>query len=143
MSENLKPENEREGADKKDKLLQMDSRLKNIKDLIIEEALNADGEDIQEIKDKVMSRLAAAYSLEKMRRALKEFRDSVIIQRESQKPAHPQDSLTTNRPEDSTGDKSEEKRSQGVTSMEGKGFLKLFIISILISNLIFVIDKKL
>ena len=122
MAENLKAENEREGSDKKDKLQQMDSRLKNIKDLIIEEALNADGEDIQEIKDKVMSRLAAAYSLEKMRRALNEFRDSVIIQRENQKSDHGQDNLATNRPENSNSDKNDDKRNRGGMNEEGKRF---------------------
>lgn len=118
MSDNLKSENDRDESNKKDRLQQMDSRLKNIKDLIVEEALNSDGEDIQEIKEKMMSRLAAAYSLEKMRRALKEFRDNVIIQREDQKAVH-QDILTTNHPEDATSDKSEEKRGQGIANMEG------------------------
>ncbi|GLV41697.1 uncharacterized protein CBL_13364 [Carabus blaptoides fortunei] len=68
---------------------EMDDKLKNIEDLIIDEALKytgahegeTDPKEIQEVKDKVISRLAAAYSLEKMRRALSEFKTSLAVQR--------------------------------------------------------------
>lgn len=73
----------------KAKLLEMDSKLKSIEDLIIDEALKytgahestTDSKEIQEVKDKVISRLAAAYSLEKMRKALGEFKNSITVQR--------------------------------------------------------------
>lgn len=71
------------------KLGEMDGRLKYIEDLIIDEALKytgahegaTDKKEIQEVKDNVISRLAAAYSLEKMRRALSEFKTSIAAQR--------------------------------------------------------------
>nr|CAD7259475.1 unnamed protein product [Timema shepardi] len=69
----------------------MNNKLKNIEDLIINEAVkytgahegSTDSEEIQAVKDKVMSRLAAAYSLEKMRRALGEFKSSLQAQKNS------------------------------------------------------------
>lgn len=72
---------------------EMDDKLKNIEDLIIDEALKytgahegeTDPKEIQEVKDKVISRLAAAYSLEKMRRALSEFKTSLAVQRHAMK----------------------------------------------------------
>lgn len=85
MAENLKDdENER-----KDKLEQMDTKLKYIKDLIVEEAMryaaSEDEADLQKMKDKLMSRLAAAYSLQKMRKALNELRNNAMAQKEAQK----------------------------------------------------------
>lgn len=67
------------------KINEMDAKLKNIEDSIIDEALkftgahegSVDSKEIQEVKDKVISRLAAAYNLEKMRRALDDYRISV------------------------------------------------------------------
>lgn len=77
------------------KLDSMDDKLKNIEDLIIDEALKYTGsrdgdikpKEIQEIKDKIISRLAAAYSLEKMRRALSEFKTSLQQQKMDEKNA--------------------------------------------------------
>ncbi|XP_044741752.1 uncharacterized protein LOC123302743 [Chrysoperla carnea] len=69
-------------------------KLRNIEDMIIDEALkytgahegaDIDSKEIQEVKDKVMSRLAAVYSLEKMRRALGEFKKSIAEQRQQLK----------------------------------------------------------
>lgn len=70
------------------KLGEMDAKLKNIEDSIVDEALKytgahegtTDSKEIQEIKDKVISRLAAAYSLEKMRQALGEYKQSIAKQ---------------------------------------------------------------
>lgn len=75
------------------KINEMDSKLKNIEDSIIDEALKftgahegaVDPKEIQEVKDKVISRLAAAYNLEKMRRALNEYRSSVEKERNRMK----------------------------------------------------------
>lgn len=72
------------------KLSEMDAKLKNIEDLIIDEALKytgahegtTDARELQEIKDKIISRLAEAYSIEKMRRALGEFKNSLTAQQD-------------------------------------------------------------
>ncbi|KAF5297160.1 hypothetical protein FQR65_LT10059 [Abscondita terminalis] len=76
-------------GDEEAKLIEMDLKLKNIEDSIVDEALKytgahegtTDSKEIQEIKDKVISRLAAAYSLEKMRQALGEYKASIAKQR--------------------------------------------------------------
>lgn len=72
-----------------DKLQNMDQKLKNIEDLIIDETVKYTGshegisnpEEIQKLKDHVISRLATAYSLEKMRRALDKLKQSVDNER--------------------------------------------------------------
>ncbi|XP_044257427.1 uncharacterized protein LOC123006754 [Tribolium madens] len=72
------------------KLSEMDAKLKNMEDTIIDDALkftgahegSSDSQEIQEVKDRVISRLAAAYSLEKMRRALGEYKLSVEKEKE-------------------------------------------------------------
>ncbi|GAB0094242.1 uncharacterized protein DMENIID0001_095020 [Sergentomyia squamirostris] len=72
-----------------EKLENMDQKLKNIEDLIIDETIKytgahegiSDPEDIQRLKDHVISRLATAYSLEKMRKALERLKDSVDTER--------------------------------------------------------------
>lgn len=71
------------------KLQNMDQKLKNIEDLIIDETVKYTGahegisnpDDIQKLKDHVISRLATAYSLEKMRRALDKLKQSVDNER--------------------------------------------------------------
>ncbi|XP_059483696.1 uncharacterized protein LOC132201507 isoform X2 [Neocloeon triangulifer] len=63
----------------------MDQKLKAMEDLIVDEAVKftgahqgtADPAQIRKIKEQVLERLAAAYSLEKMRQALVEFRSSL------------------------------------------------------------------
>ncbi|OWR45471.1 hypothetical protein KGM_215739 [Danaus plexippus plexippus] len=72
------------------KLDNIDKKLKNMEGLIVDEALNysnigeeLDSKEEQEMKEKLLSRLAAAYSLEKMRKALKEFKQSLQIQKAS------------------------------------------------------------
>lgn len=75
MAENLNPSKESQSA-KRDKLQQMDSRLKNMKNMMIEEAVQIGSKgdlDSQEAKDEEISRLTAAYNLEKLRRALYEL----------------------------------------------------------------------
>jgi sulfite reductase alpha subunit-like flavoprotein len=67
------------------KLINMEQKLKNIEDLIIDETVKYTGahegisepEEIEKLKDHVVSRLATAYSLEKMRRALDKLKQSV------------------------------------------------------------------
>nr|UGX04255.1 PNPL1 [Locusta migratoria] len=67
---------------------EMDTKLRNMEDLIVNEAVKYTGshegtqdpKEIQDMKDKIMSRLAAAYSLEKMRLALAEFKSSLQAQ---------------------------------------------------------------
>lgn len=68
-----------------EKLQNMNQKLKNIEDLIIDETIKYTGshegisnpEEIQKLKDHVISRLATAFSLEKMRRALDKLKESV------------------------------------------------------------------
>ncbi|XP_046809658.1 trichohyalin isoform X2 [Lucilia cuprina] len=67
------------------KLDNMNKKLQAIEDFIINETIKYTGahegidnpEEIQRLKDRVLSRLATAYSLEKMRRALEKLRQSV------------------------------------------------------------------
>ncbi|XP_076757892.1 uncharacterized protein LOC143427546 [Xylocopa sonorina] len=118
MAENLKANDrdyEKEGNERKDKLDQLDPKQKNIKDLIIEKALKyVDSDDInlQKLENKVIARLAAAYSAEKMRKALNELRNNVAARIESQKAAHAQgnQSGSTFR-ENSNNSKSKDKRT--------------------------------
>ncbi len=72
-----------------DKLQNMNQKLKSIEDLIIDETVKYTGshegisnpDEIQKLKDHVISRLATAYSLEKMRRALDKLKQSVDNER--------------------------------------------------------------
>lgn len=118
MAENLKSDNEKDTNENKDKLQQMESRLKHIRDLLLEEASNVDGLDYEKMREKIGPRIEAAYSLEKMMYALREFRDA-IAQREIQKFAQDPDSLTTNPPDDDSHEKIEEKRRQIGANEEG------------------------
>ncbi|CAH1985349.1 unnamed protein product [Acanthoscelides obtectus] len=76
-----------------DKLEDLDAKLKDMEDDIIDGALKytgahegtGDPNEIQEIKDKVISRLAAAYSLEKMRNAFEEYKLTVGKQEQKNK----------------------------------------------------------
>lgn len=82
-------ENEEDKRKKKnidpERLSNMGKKLQSIEDLIIDETVKytgahegiADPEEIARLKDHVVSRLATAYSLEKMRRALEKLRQSV------------------------------------------------------------------
>lgn len=70
------------------KIENLDKNLRNVEDLIVDEALHySDGEEQldskeeQEMKEKMLQKLATAYSLEKMRKALKEFKQSLQTQR--------------------------------------------------------------
>ncbi|XP_053614647.1 uncharacterized protein LOC128677665 [Plodia interpunctella] len=70
------------------KLDSIDKKLKTMEGLIVDEALHytnvgddLDSKEEQEMKEKLLSRLAAAYSLEKMRKALKEFKQSLQTHR--------------------------------------------------------------
>ncbi|XP_030388306.1 myb-like protein X isoform X2 [Scaptodrosophila lebanonensis] len=68
-----------------EKLESMDKKLQSIEDFIIDETIKYTGahegisnqDEIRKLKDHVLSRLATAYSLEKMRRALEKLRQSV------------------------------------------------------------------
>ncbi|XP_017066632.1 uncharacterized protein LOC108104836 isoform X2 [Drosophila eugracilis] len=84
-------DNESSEAEKKkrdfdtEKIDSMDKKLQSIEDFIIDETIKYTGaheglnskDDIRRIKEHVLSRLATAYSLEKMRRALDKLRRSV------------------------------------------------------------------
>jgi len=69
----------------------MDAKLHNIEDVIVNEALKytgahegtTDAKEIQEVKDKVLANLATAYNLEKMRQALREFKSSLLAEKMS------------------------------------------------------------
>ncbi|XP_043480540.1 uncharacterized protein LOC122510157 [Leptopilina heterotoma] len=118
MADNLKSENENEIDDeRKDKLQQMESRLRHLKDLIIQEAKSAEGSD-EEVRKQVLSRLAAAYSLDKMRKALIEFRDAVA-QREGQKLIQDQ---TTSPPEDDASHEKVDKKRRPILGENEEGF---------------------
>ncbi|KYN41430.1 hypothetical protein ALC56_04163 [Trachymyrmex septentrionalis] len=136
MAENLKSKDDEN--ERKDKLEQMDSKLKYIKDLIIEEAMryaaSEDEADLQKVKDKLMSRMAAAYSLQKMRKALSELRNNVVAQKEAQrmqKEAH--SNFTSNFRENSntnpstnsgTDSKINEKRNNINNNLEESEFIE-------------------
>ncbi|XP_003426568.1 uncharacterized protein LOC100679629 isoform X1 [Nasonia vitripennis] len=112
MAENLKPV-DKDSGEKRDKLHQMDSKLRNMKNLMIEEAVQVGSKnnmDNQEVKEEIMSRLAAAYSLEKLRRALYELSRDAAAQRE--KAAQAQNNLTANHPVE--GNPNEDKRNGNV-----------------------------
>ncbi|XP_044765805.1 uncharacterized protein LOC123322044 [Coccinella septempunctata] len=72
------------------KLENMDRKLKSIEDEIVDDALKytganegvTDPKDIAEVEDGIISRLAKAYSIEKMRRALGEYKMLVDKERE-------------------------------------------------------------
>lgn len=75
-------------ADNDAKLDNIDKKLKTMEGLIVDEALHysnvgeeLDSKEEQEMKEQLLSRLAAAYSLEKMRKALKEFKQSLQTQK--------------------------------------------------------------
>ncbi|XP_058126213.1 trichohyalin [Anopheles ziemanni] len=68
-----------------DKLEGMDQKLKNIEDLILDQTVKYTGDheglvepdELQKLKDKVVARLATAYSIEKMRHTLEKLKESV------------------------------------------------------------------
>lgn len=93
--------------DQESKLDNIDKKLRNMEGIIVDEALHfstvgeeLDTKEEQEMKEKLLSRLAAAYSLEKMRKALKEFKQSL----QTQKPD------TTMQPSSMAVDEAKEKR---------------------------------
>nr|XP_033189571.1 stress response protein NST1 [Bombus vancouverensis nearcticus] len=125
MVENLKAndrEYEKEADERKDRLDQLDPRQKTIKDLIIEEALkyrdSENGIDMQKVKDKIMARIASAYSFEKMRKALNELRNNVATRIEAQKATHVQSNQTSNFRENSSNSKSKDKRINNLIETE-------------------------
>ncbi|KAG8263464.1 hypothetical protein J6590_032154 [Homalodisca vitripennis] len=81
----------------------MDAKLRAMEDMIVDQALKytgahegmTDSEEVQAVKDRVIAQLAAAYSLEKMRKALSEFKSSIAAQKASA-PLH----STTHSPTD-------------------------------------------
>ncbi|XP_076243192.1 uncharacterized protein LOC143184674 isoform X2 [Calliopsis andreniformis] len=124
MGENLKQsdrEYEKENSERKDyQLKQMDLALKNIEDQIVEEALKYADSDDEKVKDRVMTRLAAAYAFEKMRKALSNLKNNVAARIEAQKAAHVQGNQTSNFRENSNLGKSNDKRnSNNIIDSEG------------------------
>lgn len=102
MAENLKPperESENEKDERKEKVEQIYPRLNNI-DL-----------DLEKAKDQIMNRLATAYSMEKMRKALNELRISVNPHLEVLKAVHPSSNSTQNFRNNESAQRSEKKRT--------------------------------
>ncbi|CAK9828597.1 hypothetical protein ANTRET_LOCUS6098 [Anthophora retusa] len=125
MAENLRAndrEYEKEPTESKDKLDQQDIEQRIIKDMIIEEALkNADTEgsiDLQKVKDKVMTRMAAAYSFELMK-ALNDLRNNVAVRMKAQKTVHPQSNQTSNFRENSNTPRIKDKRTNNLIETDG------------------------
>ncbi|XP_063993160.1 uncharacterized protein LOC135170910 [Diachasmimorpha longicaudata] len=117
---------ERTGGERRDKLDQMDEKLRNVKNVIIEDAVRysaADTDaDSQDVKDVVMARMAAAYSVEKMRKALNEFRNSIAAQRESPRNS-PTKNNSSNGDKDNVGEPGgNEKRSSNAIEDEGSPY---------------------
>ncbi|KAG7310419.1 hypothetical protein JYU34_003196 [Plutella xylostella] len=85
----VKTEEKRDTSDDDNtKIDNIDKKLKNMEGMIVDDALHysyigeeLDSKEEQEMKEKLLSKLAAAYSLEKMRKALKEFKQSLQIQK--------------------------------------------------------------
>lgn len=85
----IQNEDKRSNArDDNSKLDNIDKKLRNMEGMIVDDALHysemgeeLDSKEEQEMKEKLLSRLAAAYSLEKMRKALKEFKQSLQTQK--------------------------------------------------------------
>lgn len=87
----IRDEKRSPGSDNESKLDNIDKKLRNMEGLIVDEALHysnigeeLDSKEEQEMKEKLLSRLAAAYSLEKMRKALKDFKQSLQLPKPSQ-----------------------------------------------------------
>nr|XP_050862762.1 uncharacterized protein LOC127069622 [Vespula vulgaris]XP_050862764.1 uncharacterized protein LOC127069622 [Vespula vulgaris] len=102
MAENLKHperESESENHERKEKINQIYAMLNNV------------GMDLEKTKDQIMNRLAAAYSLEKMRKALNEFRNSLAARKEAQKAAYARNNLTQNLRNDESIQKNEKKQT--------------------------------
>lgn len=105
-----------------EKLESMDEKLKNIEDLIIEETVKYTGahegvsrpEQIQQLKDHVISRLATAYSLEKMRRALDQLRENVDTERHllHNEIEHPRDHGRIGGEDDEGSDSDDDKKKK-------------------------------
>ncbi|KAJ0182317.1 hypothetical protein K1T71_001686 [Dendrolimus kikuchii] len=90
--------------DNDSKLDSIDKKLRSMEGLIVDEALHysnigeeLDSKEEQEMKEKLLSRLAAAYSLEKMRKALKEFKQSLQTQKAEMASAMPTDEAKSKR----------------------------------------------
>ncbi|XP_014218108.1 uncharacterized protein LOC106646579 [Copidosoma floridanum] len=104
MAENLKPSvagksspaGEKRGTDQ---LQQVDSELRDMKDTMMDEAVQVSSRNDmgdQQVKDEIMSRLATAYSLEKLRRALEELSSSADTTAQQQHSAVAEQTSTSN-----------------------------------------------
>lgn len=98
FSENVNEEKDKFFPEEQ-KIDDMDTKLKMLEDKIVDDALKytgahegeTDPKEIQDVKDKVISRLAEAYSLEKMRNALNEYKLSVAKEKEKLKQRKPEE----------------------------------------------------
>ncbi|KAL2719284.1 stress response protein NST1 [Vespula squamosa] len=102
MAENLKHperESEKENDERKEKINQIYEMMNNV------------GMDLGKAKDQIMNRLAVAYSLEKMRKALNEFRNNLAARKEAQKAAYARNNLTQNFRNDESIQKTEKKQT--------------------------------
>lgn len=119
--ENLKDSDRDYENERKERLDQLDTRPRNIKDLILEEILryahSEDGIDTQKVKDKVMSRFDG-YSYEKMRKALNKLQNCVAARIEARKMGHAQSNQTSNFRENSNPRNPKDKRVNGGNNLQ-------------------------
>ncbi|XP_029672667.1 uncharacterized protein LOC115241177 [Formica exsecta] len=108
MAENLKPKNDEN--ERKENLEQMDSEFWHI-------PKKEEETDLQKVKDKLMAQMAAAYSMQKMRKVLNELLKTILAQKEAQR-MQKENNQTSNFRENSNansnsgnGGKTDDKRS--------------------------------
>lgn len=95
----------------------LDEKLKSIEESIIDDTLkytgasgaqdDIDGEEMKDVKDSIIARLATAYNVEKMRKALKEYRQSL-----AQRHSEHDEEYPDNEAEDSNEDVDKEKKKR-------------------------------
>ncbi|XP_018329514.1 uncharacterized protein LOC108739907 isoform X2 [Agrilus planipennis] len=87
----------------------VDTDLKDVEESLIDETLKytgahegvVDSKDVQNVKDKVISQLAAAYNLEKMRQALGEYKNSISKQKFQMKQTDDEKEISGNHQQES------------------------------------------
>lgn len=80
-----------------------------------------------------MARMAAAYSFEKMRKALNDLRNNVAARIEAQKAIYAQNNQSSNFRENSNIPKSKDKRINNLIETEGINSIKNIIVYVYIS----------
>lgn len=80
-----------------------------------------------------MARMAAAYSFEKMRKALNDLRNNVAARIEAQKAIYAQNNQSSNFRENSNIPKTKDKRINNLIETEGINSIKNIIVCVSIS----------